>query len=70
MARIVRHERQGPYRIDPGEFPKDKPMFICGCGLSKNLPYCDGTHKQCVIEQPGKLYEYGPEGPREVGPGR
>ncbi|HZW10663.1 MAG TPA: CDGSH iron-sulfur domain-containing protein [Phycisphaerales bacterium] len=67
MARVVRHEAMKPYRINPEDFPKDKPIFICACGLSANLPYCDGAHKACAAEDPGKLYEYGPEGAREIG---
>ncbi|MBK7404752.1 MAG: CDGSH iron-sulfur domain-containing protein [Phycisphaerales bacterium] len=62
MPRIVRHEAMQPYRIEPQDFPKDKPIFICACGVSKNLPYCDGTHKECRTEEPDKLYEYGPDG--------
>ncbi len=59
MARIVRHEQTGPYRIDPADFPKDgKSIFICACGLSARLPYCDGTHKACRDEEPGRLYRY------------
>lgn len=54
MARLVRHEQTGPYRIDPQE----KPVFICGCGLSRNLPFCDGMHKTCRAEEPGKVYVY------------
>lgn len=52
MARMVRHDATGPHRIDPQE----KPVFICACGLSKNLPYCDGSHAGCKDEQAGTLY--------------
>ena len=56
MARLVRHDANEPIRIDP---PLDKPIFICACGLSQNLPYCDGSHKACrTTEQPGTLYVY------------
>jgi CDGSH-type Zn-finger protein len=24
---------------------KDGPVWACGCGKSKNLPFCDGSHK-------------------------
>ncbi len=59
MARLVRHTATGPYRIEPQEFPKDKPMFICGCGLSQNLPYCEGSHKACrTTETEGMLHVY------------
>ena len=54
MARLVRHDDTGPYRIDP----QDKPVFVCGCGLSQNLPFCDGAHKACASEQNGRLYVY------------
>jgi CDGSH-type Zn-finger protein len=62
MARLIRNEQSGPYRIDPQDFPKDgKAIFICGCGLSSKMPYCDGTHKTtCRVEQAGKLYVYDP----------
>ena len=54
MARMVRHEATGPYRIDP----QDKPVFICACGLSQNLPHCDGSHSRCRDERSGTLFIY------------
>lgn len=54
MPRLVRHDAAGPIRIDP----QDKPVFICGCGLTQNLPFCDGSHKACTVEKPGKVYVY------------
>jgi len=35
-----------------------KEQWICKCGLSKNQPYCDGSHKLTKDEEPGKLYWY------------
>ena len=61
MARLVRHTATGPYKIDPSTFPPGKMISICGCGLSKNLPFCDGTHKGCLSEVAGKLYVYDAE---------
>jgi len=54
MARMIRHHETAPHRIDPQE----KPVFICMCGLSKNTPFCDGSHSTCKNEQAGKLYIY------------
>jgi CDGSH-type Zn-finger protein len=54
MARLIRHEADGPYRIDP----QGKPVFVCACGLSKDLPFCDGAHKACKDEQAGTVYVY------------
>ena len=64
MARLLRIAASGPIKIEPAQFPRDeqgnlKPMFICACGLSRNLPFCDGAHKQCrATEQDGTLYVY------------
>ena len=54
MARLIRHEADGPIRIEPQE----KPVFICACGLSQNLPYCDGAHATARKEEAGKCYVY------------
>jgi CDGSH-type Zn-finger protein len=62
MARLIRVERTGPYKIPPEQFPKDgKSLWICGCGLSRTMPICDQTHKaRCPGEKPGVLYTYDP----------
>jgi CDGSH-type Zn-finger protein len=51
---MIRHDEDQPYRIDP----QDKPVFICACGLSRDLPFCDGSHKACRTEKAGTLYVY------------
>jgi CDGSH-type Zn-finger protein len=61
MARLIRLERTGPYKIEPKDFPTNgKAIWICGCGLSSTMPYCDKTHKVCASEQPGMVYRYDP----------
>ena len=59
MARLIRHDQCRPFKIEPKDFPPDgKSIWICMCGLSKTMPYCDKSHKACDAEQPGTLYTY------------
>jgi len=60
MARLVKHERNKPYRITPEEVKG--PIWLCACGLSKNKPYCDSSHKKILDEQPGEVYVYDDQG--------
>lgn len=61
MARNVIQTAHGPYELKP----QDKPVHICMCGLSKNQPFCDGSHKKTLDEAEGKTYEYAKDGMRE-----
>ena len=61
MARLVKRTATGPYKVELGSETK----FICGCGLSKTQPFCDGTHKTTArTEDEGKLYWYDAAGNR------
>jgi len=61
MARLVKRTATEPYKVDVSAETK----FICGCGLSKNQPYCDGTHnKTARMEDAGKLFWYDTQGNR------
>ncbi|MEZ6190326.1 MAG: CDGSH iron-sulfur domain-containing protein [Phycisphaerales bacterium] len=58
MPRLIRHDATGPIELKPQE----KSAWICACGLSQNLPYCDGSHKICrQTEEAGKVYVYDKE---------
>ncbi len=59
MARIVLHERNRPYVVKVG----DQELHLCGCGLSENKPYCDGTHMK-TVDEGSKLYMYDKSGNR------
>ena len=54
MTRIVKHEEKMPMEVKVGGESK----WIYMCGLSKNKPFCDGSHKLCSGEEDGKLYKY------------
>ena len=59
MRKVLRNAKQ-PLEIKPQE----KSVWICMCGLSKNQPYCDGSHKKVGDESEGKVYEYDDGGHR------
>lgn len=50
MSRLVLKTAHGPKKVG------DK--FICMCGLSKNQPFCDTSHKKTLNEDDEKLYYY------------
>jgi len=59
MPRLVKHDATGPMKIEQVE---KFPIFVCMCGLSKNKPYCDGSHKKTRDEDASALYAYDEQG--------
>jgi CDGSH-type Zn-finger protein len=63
MARMVKHEQNHPYEVPEGT---ELPLYICACGLSKNKPFCDGSHRKTRDEAPGEVYVYDDESRAKV----
>lgn len=61
MARKILKKDKGPLEIKP----QKESVWVCMCGLSKNQPFCDGTHKKTTDESEGKVYEYDEAGHRQ-----
>lgn len=61
MARIVKRTHNGPYKLVVGGEEK----YLCRCGLSKNQPFCDGSHKLAKNEEPDRVYWYDDSGNRQ-----
>ena len=54
MPRMIYHDATGPHEVKPS----DQSAWICMCGLSQDLPFCDGAHKKARQEGTGCLYVY------------
>lgn len=50
-------EGEGTYVIvkdGKEEVIEQKAIALCRCGVSKNKPFCDGTHKKIDFQAPGQ----------------
>jgi len=58
MPRLIPKTASGPIEVKPQE----KSVWICACGLTKNEPFCDGSHKITKKEEDWKVYVYNCKG--------
>ncbi|HIJ12894.1 MAG TPA: CDGSH iron-sulfur domain-containing protein [Halobacteriales archaeon] len=66
MARIVIKEAQASHKLQVvDEEGNIRLRGICMCGLSSNLPFCNGSHRKAEDEEEGVLYTYKENGTRE-----
>tara|TARA_Y100000310_G_C20343928_1_gene651128 strand:+ start:399 stop:590 length:192 start_codon:yes stop_codon:yes gene_type:complete len=60
MARVVVHKETSPEKVEAGE-----TKFICRCGLSEKMPFCDGSHHK-TKDEGDRLFVYDGDERREV----
>lgn len=57
MTRIIEHTESSPFAVPKDSVPGSH-IHICRCGLTRNAPLCDGTHRATRNEPPGRLLRY------------
>jgi CDGSH-type Zn-finger protein len=59
MSRAIVHTETGPRKLDEDDIDPEKgDIAVCQCGLSKEYPFCDGSHRATEDESDDRLYKY------------
>ena len=59
MSRVIIHEASASHKVQiVDEEGNTTTRGICMCGLSSNLPFCNGSHRKTKDESEGVLYQY------------
>lgn len=59
MAREVTHEARGPAVLDEDDLDEDDgQVYVCQCGLTDDMPLCDGSHEATADEERDVRYKY------------
>lgn len=58
---IIMHNNKGNKFIEGRKLPQSEEYLLCRCGISKNAPFCDGTHVKTGFDgtetAPNNTYE-------------
>lgn len=61
MTRIIEHAETSPIAVPKDSVPGSH-IHVCRCGLTRDAPLCDGSHRVARREQPGRLVRYSQQG--------